>query len=546
MGVCSASPWLASRKGAKVRVKDWTDPYTCTPTRSLIQFSNKLINCWDVFTHEGCVHNEVRSLAGRVLREVPLPDPMMISELDYTTQSLAKRLDGLCYVAEQDQVLSLLPQKKRKLYLRELQSLSDYPLTKRDRLVKAFVKNEKLQILEKDGDPRMIQARTPRFNLVFATYTKPMEHALYTLKHPITGRKLIAKGLNLRQRAWQMRQMWESKRNPVSCQNDLSRFDAHVNLPMMECLHRFYLALIHDPLLRELLQVQLRNKGFTQHNNVYEVTASVMSGDMTTALGNCVLVAAVVLTYQRLLLQGSSLVFTKSQVAMLNSLSLREKVIEVVLDGDDHVMIMEKELLPLVQESLPKFWASLGHSLKIEGVTDQFERITFCQHRPFKNDHLWEMVPDPRKVLATSFVVTGAHASTNESASEYLGTLWDARAILHQGVPVLGPLFARLAKENTRRMRNVGTSLDGIERLLSSDGRTRVHGQNITAEKRLAFDLSWQIDPDLQRSLEEMIVPPPRLENVRLCQLFKRLPVSVRTRPLESGANKGTLEECWQ
>lgn len=510
-GVCSPDP-LPELRNQSIKVRDWTDPYTCVSKRKLTQVQLPLPGIWQIWTHEGCVHNEVRSLGGRVLRKVDTPNPQMITFLMSTTTQLAHRLPYCVSPVPMDELILWFPQKKRKLYSRELQSLLDYPLTKRDRCIKAFVKNEKLLIAEKDGDPRMIQARTPRFNLMFAQFTRPMEKVLYQLRHPTLHYPLIAKGLNMRRRAQVLRMMWENLDNPVSLSLDLSRWDMHVSAEMLKIAHHFYQHFIKDPVFREMLGVQLENHCFTQGNVKYAVNGSVMSGDMTTALGNCVLVVLVLLGLQRFLENPTHTDYRQVRALFPDQdyPELRKQKTRMLFfdDGDDHVIFVERESVDLLNKILPRWWSLVGHEMKVEGQTDDFNQVLFCQHKPLYHHGMWEMMPDPRKVLATAFVVTGDRVDDPRLRAEYQGTVWEARALLHQGQPILGPLFDRLRRHERRRIGSQAareTVMAGIERMAMADNRTTVEITDVEPEAREQVFRMWGVETDLQYILENNI-----------------------------------------
>lgn len=444
-----------------------------------------------------------------------------------------------------DVLIGWFPQSKRRLYARELLSLSNYQLTRRDQSVKAFVKNEKLKIEDKDGDPRMIQARTPRFNLMLGQFTRPLEKVLYTLVDPDLGTPLIAKGLNMRRRAEVLRLLWESLRNPVCVSGDLSRWDMHVSPEMMAVVHAFYTHFIKDPVFRQLLAVQLKNKGFTSDNVKYAVDGSVMSGDMTTALGNCVL-AVLALTMLAHYLKNEDAMEVRPLREYLRARGVKpiprgvRRVIRILDDGDDHVVMCERDLAPTLKAILPHMWEAVGHEFKVEGETDDFNQILFCQHKPLYHHGMWEMMPDPHKVLATALVSTGDNCADYKQQRKYQGTVWEARALLHQGMPILGPLFHRLSKWETHRIDNPDrrrTTVAGLERLALADGREKVVLTRIEPTAREQVYRMWGVEVDQQYNLENNLVLTHRdlreAETTNWCH--KMVPYSLRRDPYLEG-----------
>jgi hypothetical protein len=127
--------------------------------------------------------------------------------------------------------------------------------------------------------------------------------------------------------------------------------------------------------------MQLRNAGIaiTADAVVRYVTEGCrMSGDMNTALGNCLLM--------------SSMVWAWCQECQVTA--------ELANDGDDCVVIMERTHLRKFQDGLTDWFTKLGFTMKVEPAVDVFEEIEFCQAHPVWTERGWVMVRDPRKALA--------------------------------------------------------------------------------------------------------------------------------------------------
>lgn len=461
------------------------------------------------------------------MRKVGSPHPVALGCMSSEITPLARPLRNYVYPVAPEEVISFFPQKKRKLYLRELRSLSAFPLIKKDILIKAFVKNEKLKILEKDGDPRMIQARSPRFNLMLGSYTRPIEKALYHLRDH-KGEKYIVKGLNSQQRANLMWSKWQRFKRPAAVSGDLSRWDMHVHLSLVELAHKFYQELNPDPLLKDLLKAQLRNKGVTSDGLWYSVDGSVMSGDMTTALGNCVLVVLILETFRKLTLTEKG----RADLRLLDIHVSSPIEMAVVDDGDDHVIMVEETDVPEIRRAIPRWFEMCGHEYKVEGYTTNFHEILFCQSKPLLTKRGWDLVPDPHKVLATAFVATGSITRDRKMLKQYLGTVWEARAILHLGVPVMGPLFQRLAQANKHRLsekqagelvRGLSQQLERILEMYALKRRKLVYGPILrpSPEERVQLWEAWGITPDDQERLESLSVPFPSLGHIPTVRTLK-------------------------
>lgn len=505
-------------------------------------------------THKACYHNEYRAMRNRVIADTGEVNQEMVYLLTETSRNLLRALRP--YVspfAGMEEVVRSFPQSRRKRYTKALESLDAEPLVKRDSRIKAFVKSEKLQIQDKDGDPRMIQARTVRFNIVFAQYTKAVEHALYSLRDPdlmmISQVPLIAKGRNLAQRATDLRRLWEIVDNPISMSLDLSRWDMHVTTEMfLGPIHQGYQVMEPSPFFKSLLKLQLNNKAMTDHGIRYTNPAGVTSGDMTTAVGNCTAVIAILMLYRRLLCFAAknyesitsnqrSCLITKlcnylgfvqelGQLSQSQRAKLTPRRLLFYDDGDDHQMITEKWLYPVIRNTVERYWGELGHVLKVEGFTTKFHNILFCQHKPTKVGNSWVMSPDPYKVIATSTVV---NKNSKSHPAEYLQTVWAARAILHEGTPVLHKFFNNQVRKGRimglsefkhkasglyyqmeRRVKKPWMSQDAIEDAVSTELKKawkRKHQLEITPEQRLMYQDQWGMSVEEQLMLENLVLP---------------------------------------
>lgn len=414
---------------------------------------------WHLNSHRPCAHNELRALYQRVLMPVISPNLAAIAAVREQLMLYADQIESnmrpckTSYVVESPLVYALgliepkkavevggcpiqldqlvehgFPIHKRRAYRRALNDLQQAPFRERDAYVTGFVKAEKLKIMEKDGDPRLIQFRSQRFNLVFGSYTRAIEKYFYQLRDEF-GLRFITKGLCERKRAQLLQRAWDRYEDPVAMAFDLSRWDAHCSVPLLKAVHDFYLRLCPEPQFAALLQHQLHNTGFTNSGWRYKSPGGVMSGDMTTALGNCLMLCGMV-------------------HALMRRLGLTDRL-TLVDDGDDHCIIGNRADVERYATAASRWFEFVGHDLKVEGFAENFSDIKFCQHHPIHTVDGYQMMPDPGKVLATSSVVPGARYKTPEDrrfARAYLAEVWNARAVMHVGMPILGPYFYNLAK----------------------------------------------------------------------------------------------------
>lgn len=427
---------------------------------------------WTVFgVNTQCVHNEVLALVHRMI--VPLTckvTPQLQEILQLLPHPSLSPIRG-------ETLLEMFPKSRIKRYRRLLgKQYLDWSPT-----IKAFTKMERIPIVKRGTvkAPRLIQARHPEYNFLLAAFTKPLEHSLY--RWQINGHRVIAKGLNLQQRASLLFQVWNQYAKPKCLALDCTNWDGHVSRELLQLEHQYYLQVFgNNPHLEHLLQKQLYNHGTTLCGVSYHCNGGRASGDMNTALGNCVLAASLALYAIRMALPTA----------------IAERKCHVICDGDDTLIIGESEVILQVANSAPQLYASVGHALRVDGITDVFWQIEFCQHKPFRrSDGILVMVPNPRKVLQTSFMGTGHNAFS----SAYFGTLWDQRSRVHTGVPVYDELFTRLAKSNSARLN--GEHFFGFEH--ANPNLPRVA---ITCVERALFAFQWDFPEELQLQWEHACI----------------------------------------
>lgn len=456
---------------------------------------------------------------------------------------------------EPSELLSRCPPGKQKLYKRALNSLLEDGNVAPDAKVKAFVKMEKSELL-KDGfkDPRLIQARGPRFNVRLGAYTKGIEDQLKSLLDPEwlkLGIKVpvVAKGHNLEHRAKHLLNIWSLYERAVVFCLDLSRWDMRVAVILLLLLTSFYLLIHPDVMLEELLEPTTNTKGKTTQGIKYRKKHGVTSGCMTTGVGNCVAVIAIVWTLRRLVADCAMSDASERVVGyctngrrlcanleslqhfandclpcratdLINSLALvvgklgtRAPWLTLYDDGDDHQLISQELVTEQLTQLLPLWWQLCGHKLTVDGVETELHRAQFCQMRVMPS--IPTMVPNPWKVVASSLTLTGQWKSNWRA---YLKTVWKARAIMHQGVPFLGPLFYRLQK----RLRGPLLRDEALRTaLMRQDHWLKLSERQVTedlvyveptVESRQWMQDAWGITIEEQLRWEDLTVKEPREE----------------------------------
>lgn len=434
----------------------------------------------DYQVQNNCQHNQLLSAINRVAKSWLPVDLQDMLPLHAVGRSIAK------YIGHRDKVNFDVWGKhytgyKKVRYTRAVASLIDRPLNKKDGYIQAFVKLEKLT--DPSKDPRMIQARSARFNVELGCFLKGFEHKLYhmagtgPMKRWLPPGRCIVKGMNPAARGALMEQHWYSLKKPVQVNLDCSRFDAHCSVPLLRVEHAVYKRIYrNDSKLNRLLDMQLRNTCFTKCGLRYEVDGRRMSGDMNTALGNCVLMV---------------IMLTRA----LKDLGFKPSEFRLADDGDDCCLMVEEDRL---QDALrlPGIFRSYGHKLKIESVAHRIEHVTLCDARPIRVGGRRVMITRPGRVIGKSRVHTRLRST--KVIRDYVATTGQCYLAQHSGVPVL--------QEHACALRRVGELFHTLPGTFMYKLRMpdvlEATAVPIDLETRLDFAQAFGVSVDTQFELE--------------------------------------------
>jgi hypothetical protein len=149
---------------------------------------------------------------------------------------------------------------RRLVYQRAVDGLALMPVQLRDSYLKTFVKAEKLNFnIKNDPAPRVIQPRSPRYNVEIGCYLRPLEKKLYKAIDTLFNSPVIMSPYNSFTLAAQLRTKWEKFNEPVCIGLDASRFDQHVSQEALQFEHSIYNHIYsNDRKLAWLLKMQLK------------------------------------------------------------------------------------------------------------------------------------------------------------------------------------------------------------------------------------------------------------------------------------------------
>lgn len=368
-------------------------------------------------------------------------------------------------------------------YKRAADSLASQPLSSDDATVATFIKCEKINFLAKvDPAPRIIQPRDPRFNAAIGVYIKPLEKLIYKNLGKLYQHPCVAKGFDVFQTGDIIASKWRMYENPCAISLDASRFDQHVSVAALEWTHATYLRFNDDSEFKRMLRMMLRNRGrglCADGRVTYEVDGCRMSGDMDTALGNCLLMVAMTYSYCK-----------KYGIPH-----------EVMDNGDDIVVIMDQSNEALFRTNVSQHYADLGFTMKIEPTVYVLEEIEFCQMHPVFDGTQWRMVRNPI-CLAKDLVCTTGQTQVDA----WLEAIGLGGISLASGLPVYQSFYVMLAKFGKKRKKSK------IEKwhLYAGSGFARLAGMtkrdpaNISTESRISFEKAFGLNFTRQVALEAL------------------------------------------
>lgn len=446
--------------------------------------------------HNGSLANVTRGLVERVFRVrdssgqfVPPPVP---SEKHYRRMLLPEMMALVSHPKLRpmttESVLNLWHGSKLAVYTRAFESLKVSGLTRRDAFLKTFVKCEKIDASKDDPAPRVIQPRSPRYNLELAAYLKPHEKEFYRRIDKMydtdgLGDKTIFKGMDASQVAEQLILKSSRFNDPVYIGLDASRFDQHVSDVALRWEHDVYLSsfvygLAH---LRKLLRWQIYNEGRAMLKDgkiKYRVVGRRMSGDMNTSLGNCILMSSMVHSYLR---------------------QKNLKKFALANNGDDCVVIIERKHLGAIKD-LSSWFLRMGFNMKVEEPVFDLRQVTFCQVNVLTSPGYNICVRNPRialsKDLHSCFPFTHDH-----QYREWLIACGTCGLNSHKGVPILESFYKSFPQG--------AISDSGIRERLAHRYEYSIVGgskdMEISDEIRHSMWVAFGYTPDSQIALERLL-----------------------------------------
>lgn len=461
-----------------------------------------------IWTHSNDCANTVHSVHERVLGRtaggtwtptlLPLVGAFQTAEMVAFRRGVCRRLGRHSLPVTVNQFLGHYRGQKRRRYEAAARSLESKPVVRADSYPSVFLKPEKW-VDDKAG--RLISARSPRYNLAVGRYLLPAEPRVYEAVDGVWGSATIMKGYTPERRAAVVDGHWAAFQRPVAVGMDFSKYDQHISQPALQYEHGFYLGMYDgDAELQRLLSWQLST---TCYANVrdgtvkYKVTGGRMSGDMNTAMGNCIITAALIHSYSA-------------------EMGIRTRA---MVDGDDSVVFMEKGDLQRFIAGIVPWMRTRGFILVVEAPAFEKHAIEFCQCR-YVAMETPTMVRNPYKAL------TQDHAWIEDKSitwAEVLAATGLGGLSLYGHVPVLGAYYEMLASTTTASKR----TLDRLDFRSSWLRDASFTGTSVEPTERARYEFwrTWGMSPGEQRlheadfrstRLQDLFRGDPRITSQRI------------------------------
>lgn len=367
--------------------------------------------------------------------------------------------------------------QKRRRYESAARSLESKPVCRPDSYPSVFLKAEKWHE-PKAG--RLISARSPRYNLEVGRYLLPLEPRVYKAIDGVWGAPTIMKGYTPERRA-------EVAKNHaahfgemqwVAYGADFSKFDQHQSKDSLAFEHAVYLAAYNgDRTLQQLLSWQLQTTCYADAIDGkvrYTVQGGRMSGDMNTAMGNCLVSAGLFHAY------------------------CSEKGIEAraMVDGDDALIFMRRCDAKHFEHGISAWMQARGFILTLEDPAYELHELEFCQCR-YVGLEPPTMVRNPYKAITQDHTWIEDRSITWKEvlAATGLGGL-----ALYGNVPVLGAYYDMLAR-CTQPSKKTLARLDFRSSWLRDATFNGVYAEP-SEDARYEFWRTWGMSPGEQRAIE--------------------------------------------
>lgn len=439
-----------------------------------------------VFSHANTVGNCARTVRERVRGTIidgvwqptmlPVPGAWQRQSLRSIRGKVLRRMLKNALPISREEFACLYRGPKSKVYRRAATRLDERGgIQRKDANIRAFLKAEKWR--ERKAC-RLISPASPEYIMELGRFLQPIEHSMYRSFELAVHYPIIMKGRTQEQRAAVIAEHWGSFDEPVAVGLDASKFDQHTSVDALRYEHSFYLGTYaNDGDLARLLDWQLRRKvTFCGEDGVMQWLAEGgrMSGDINTALGNCIISASLLVSYAQ-------------------EIGVR---IKCVVDGDDCVAFMERRDLERFLEGVPGFYQELGYRMVVEAPAYELNKVEFCQSRMVFVGDRWLLVRNPLKAIAQDHCWIEKGGLTWD---QVLGATGLGGLALYGDVPILCSYYSMLARACPAPPERALDRTSWLRHVVTMTEARRVEPSAVT---RASFERSFGIPPNMQEFLE--------------------------------------------
>lgn len=463
-----------------------------------IKFSQRLER--ETVNYSNTVDNVLKTLMTRVYVDAPEwnPHPCFDRILKKAAHRLGKQMGDPLNEDGLRDALAKFPPAKRERYSKALEDTLDL---KKASKVTTFIKDENVPLKPKDK-PRVIQFRQPAFLAHLMKTIKPIEHAMYHNRYLFNKYQKLtcAKGMDILQKMQVLQDCVADLGDCLAIPLDGSAFDAHVCKDALRAEWRFYRIAMESagwPLADIQKTVRMGKEVLTNKCTAsvrdgvvgYTVEGNRMSGDLTTGLGNVVLMC----------------LYT---TAVMKELGVPERAWRFLDDGDDLVLFVAARYRHLVTEqAVSAAYARYSQEVTFEGeptlvTSDSLEAIEFCQMSPVRVAGIWRLIRNPYKVY-NGYKMVSKWYRDPVSCQKFWATISHPEMIYAAGVPIhrdLFHMFHRLAEDKK--------PIEMVQRRFWLKACERVKMRmpedcEPDHETRLSYEKAFGIAPSEQISIEE-------------------------------------------
>ena len=425
---------------------------------------------------------------------VPKPEAgVFASELGSGRRKVARLVRNSMPVCVRtfDEVVADYTGRRQRIMGDAAEHVRKHGLTVRDSHLKTFVKAEKTNFSAKnthDAVARVINPRSPRYNVSLARYIKHLEKPIFAAINRLFHRRVVAKGLNAEGVGRLVAKQFTTT-TTVGIMIDAKRFDQHVSEEALKFEHELYTMIQGQiPELVWLLKLQRHNTGrgvFSDGQVKWTLRGMRMSGGMNTSLGNIFLMCMMMWGFFKLLKQRHGI-----KARLVNN-------------GDDCVIFCEGRNQKVVRRELGPYFLRFGFEMEVElAAATCPEEVKFCQ------THTLSVGPSgSRKVAVRAYpealakdCISFLSIRTDIEHRRWRNAVGSCGLSLTRGVPVFQAFYSSLLK---------GT--EGLKPLVSNEQTGAMFlargmeskSDPITMEARVSFWAAFGVQPHQQVLLEQ-------------------------------------------